>query len=83
MMQLKVGILGISATEVKRFQYLYGAVKSLENSYTCVDRGRFQYLYGAVKSIELQIASALAVAFQYLYGAVKRGVAVLQQAMSV
>ncbi|MCO7724393.1 hypothetical protein HX057_11605 [Myroides odoratimimus] len=43
----------------------------------------FQYLYGAVKSIELQIASALAVAFQYLYGAVKRGVAVLQQAMSV
>ncbi|MDM1513631.1 hypothetical protein [Myroides odoratimimus] len=61
MVQLKVGILGISATEVKRFQYLYGAVKS----------------------IELQIASALAVAFQYLYGAVKRGVAVLQQAMSV
>ncbi|MCO7724973.1 hypothetical protein NJB85_17640, partial [Myroides odoratimimus] len=54
------------------FQYLYGAIKRLNDGSCNKCFWGFQYLYGAIKSYLSCVVSIIKVRFQYLYGAIKR-----------
>ena len=66
-----MGITVLPLVTIPSFQFLYGAIKCIEDLIASYNKNPFQFLYGAIKWFDMEGSFEWFSLFQFLYGAIK------------